>query len=121
MVDFYRQLDVYVCASDSEGTPNPCLEASACGLPIVTTAVGNMPEFVRDGENGFLVERRAEDVAARLTRLRDDPALLACMGAAARTAAEAWDWRRQAPRYAPLFDLARRPPGAWPSAIDVAG
>ena len=121
MVDFYRELDVYVCASDSEGTPNPCLEASACGLPIVTTAVGNMPEFVRDGENGFLVERRSEDIAARLARLHDDPALRARMGAAARIAAEAWDWRCQAPRYAPLFDLALRPPGAAPSAVDAAG
>ncbi len=33
-------LDVYVCASRSEGTPNPCLEAAACGLPVVTTARG---------------------------------------------------------------------------------
>jgi len=125
MVDFYRELDVYVCASDSEGTPNPCLEAAACGLPIVTTAVGNMPEFVRDGENGFLVERRTEEVAARLARLRDDSALRTRMGAAARAAAESWDWRRQAPRYAPLFDLAlrapERAPDTAPSSTGAAG
>jgi glycosyltransferase involved in cell wall biosynthesis len=105
MVEFYQSIDVYVCASRSEGTPNPCLEAAACGLPLVTTAVGNMPEFVRDGDNGFLVERRAEDVAARLALLRDDVELRRRMGAAARASAEAWDWRRQARRYEPLFDL----------------
>ena len=49
MLDFYHSLDVYVCASRSEGTPNPCLEAAACGLPVVTTRVGNMPELIRDG------------------------------------------------------------------------
>ena len=63
MVEFYHSLDVYVCASRSEGTPNPCLEAAACGLPVITTAVGNMPELIRDGHNGFLVERRPEQSA----------------------------------------------------------
>jgi glycosyltransferase involved in cell wall biosynthesis len=106
MVDFYPSLDVYVCASRDEGTPNPCLEAAACGLPIVTTAVGNMPELICDGENGFLVRREVEDVAARLVQLRDDPDLRARMGRAARATVEAeWDWRHQALRYVPLFDL----------------
>jgi glycosyltransferase involved in cell wall biosynthesis len=103
MVEFYRSIDVYVCASRSEGTPNPCLEAAACGLPVVTTRVGNMPEFIRDGENGFLVERTVESVADRLAVLRDDAALRARMGAAARATAEGWDWRSQALRFVPLF------------------
>jgi glycosyltransferase involved in cell wall biosynthesis len=45
MREFYQSLHVYVCASRSEGTPNPCLEAAACGVPVVTTPVGNMPEL----------------------------------------------------------------------------
>ncbi|HEX7829916.1 MAG TPA: glycosyltransferase family 4 protein, partial [Thermoanaerobaculia bacterium] len=47
MREFYQSLDVYVCASRSEGTPNPCLEAAASGVPVLTTPVGNMPEFIR--------------------------------------------------------------------------
>jgi glycosyltransferase involved in cell wall biosynthesis len=110
---FYQSLHVYVCASRSEGTPNPCLEAAACGVPLVTTAVGNMPEFVRDGINGFVVARDVEAIAAALRRLRDDPALRERMGRAARAAAEAWDWRHQAPRYAHMFEavLGGRLPG----------
>ena len=100
---FYQSLSVYVCASRSEGTPNPCLEAAACGVPVVTTPVGNMPEFVRDGVNGFFVTRDVEAIAAVLCRLRDDPELRGRMGHAARAAAEAWDWRHQAPRYAEMF------------------
>ena len=104
MLDFYQALDVYVCASGSEGTPNPCLEAAACGLPVVTTRVGNMPELIRDGENGFFVERDVADIAAKLARLRDDPGLRDRLGRAARaTVVESWDWRRQAACYDEMF------------------
>lgn len=104
MLEFYHSLDVYVCASSTEGTPNPCLEAAACGLPVVTTRVGNMPELIRDGENGFFVERDAADIAGKLTWLRDDPALRDRLGRAARAAVvESWDWRWQAARYVPMF------------------
>jgi glycosyltransferase involved in cell wall biosynthesis len=99
MLEFYHSLDVYVCASRSEGTPNPCLEAAACGLPVVTTRVGNMPELIRDGENGYFVERDVADIAEKLRRLRDDPDLRDRLGRAARAAVEPWDWRHQAIHY----------------------
>jgi glycosyltransferase involved in cell wall biosynthesis len=100
MLDFYRSLDVYVCASRTEGTPNPCLEAAACGLPVITTRVGNMPELIRDGENGIFVERDVADIAGKLARLRDDPGLRDRLGRAARaTVVDGWDWRRQAAGY----------------------
>jgi glycosyltransferase involved in cell wall biosynthesis len=100
MLELYQSLDVYVCASRSEGTPNPCLEAAACGLPVITTRVGNMPELIRDGENGFFVERDVAEIAEKLGRLRDDPGLRMRLGQAARAAVvESWDWRRQAARY----------------------
>jgi glycosyltransferase involved in cell wall biosynthesis len=103
MLDFYRSLDVYVCASRSEGTPNPCLEAAACGLPVITTRVGNMPELIRDGENGFFVERDIADITAKLRLLRDDPELRSRLGQAARAAVEPWDWRFQAAPYDAMF------------------
>ncbi len=103
MLEFYRGIDVYLCASRSEGTPNPCLEASACGLPVITTPVGNMPELIRDGENGFFAKRDPGDFAAKIVRLRDDEDLRRRMGRAARAAVEDWSWSRQAARYAAMF------------------
>lgn len=108
MRQFYRSLDVYLCASRSEGTPNPCLEAAASGVPIVSTPVGNMPEFLRDGSNGFLVERDPTAIARRLAELRDDRWLRIRMGAAARQAARQWDWRHMARHYDALFQTALR-------------
>ena len=114
MLEFYHSIDVYVCASQTEGTPNPCLEAAACGLPVVTTRVGNMPEMIRDGENGFFVERDAADIAEKLRRLRDDPGLRDRLGRAARaTAVESWDWRWQAARYEEMFRAVTSKKKGW--------
>lgn len=104
MRDFYRGLHVYACASRVEGTPNPALEAAACGVPVVSTAVGNMPELIRHGSNGLLVERSPAAFAAAFARLRDDRERCMAMGRAARRAIEAdWDWGRRAEGYRRLF------------------
>jgi len=104
MLEFYHSIDVYLCASRSEGTPNPCLEAAACGVPVVTTRVGNMPELVRHGVNGLFVERNVSDIAAKVTQLRDDPSLRTELSRNMLASIRAWDWRRQAENYRSMFE-----------------
>ncbi len=53
--DVLRGFDVFVQASDSEGSPYSLLEAMASGTPVVATAVGGTPTLVRDGLDGLLV------------------------------------------------------------------
>lgn len=60
MADFYRDIDVICVASDREGEPLPLLEGMACGCFPVCTDVGIVPELVRNGENGLIVERTPE-------------------------------------------------------------
>ena len=106
MPAFYHSVDAYVCASRSEGTPNSCLEAAACGVPLVTARVGVMPELVKDGVNGLFVERRVEDIAAKLALLRDSPELGARLVARMLVSIAAWDWQHRAQAYAAMFDWA---------------
>jgi len=57
--------DGYVISSVWEGLPMVVLEAAASALPIVATNVGDIPEIVRDGENGFLVPPNHPELLAR--------------------------------------------------------
>jgi len=56
MAQWYNTGTIYVCASLAEGTPNPALEAASCGCTIVSTPVGNMPELIQHGVNGYIVK-----------------------------------------------------------------
>ena len=55
MPDLYYASDALVLSSAWEGMPNVVLEAMASATPIVSTAVGAVPELVTDGESGFVV------------------------------------------------------------------
>lgn len=103
MRSWYQQQDVYLCASRTEGTPNPCLEAAACGLILVTTAVGNMPELIRDGQNGFLVSRNVHAIAAKLAEIRDHQTRFAFVRRQMVKDIDAWDWSIQAQAYRRMF------------------
>jgi len=70
MRDFYHNIDYYLCAGWHEGTPNPALEAGACGVPVVTTRVGNMPELIQHGRNGFFVEPTVESIVETFRAIR---------------------------------------------------
>ncbi len=85
---YYRLFDTFVLPSVNEGTPVSAIEALASGTPVVATRVGGVPDVVRDGVDGFLVEPgELERAADRLAMLAADPALRARFGEAGRARA----------------------------------
>jgi glycosyltransferase involved in cell wall biosynthesis len=83
---YFAACDALVLGSLTEGSGNVALEAMACGRPVVATDSGGPPEYVSDGETGFVVP--VGDVPAmadRVRRLLDEPGLAEALGRAGRS------------------------------------
>lgn len=102
MAEWYRRSFAYIVFSESEGTPNPALECASMGIPVIATKVGNMPELIENGINGYLLEdRNFETLLEKLTLLRENwwsvrENLLEKM--------VDWDWPIVAKRYFQMFE-----------------
>ena len=104
MSDLYQQADVFIVASETDGTPCGALEAAACGRPIISNHIGNMPKFIVDGQNGFLVKREVDKYVEKLLYLKENRDKLIEMGKNARkTVEEGWTWKIQAENYRAMF------------------
>jgi glycosyltransferase involved in cell wall biosynthesis len=103
---FYQAADVYLHAARSDTFPNTVLEALACGLPVIATAVDGIPEQVDDGRTGFLVPAGdAESMAGRVVQLLSNHALRSTMGeCAAQIAGHKFGLERQVDAYLEWYE-----------------
>ncbi len=107
--------DIFALSSDWEGNPLSVIEAMAAGLPIVSTAVGGVPELLQNGKQGFIVEPgHAEQIAEALMTLLDDATLRHEMGTAASARAkEKFDVSAMVKAYEELYSEVSGGSGAW--------
>jgi glycosyltransferase involved in cell wall biosynthesis len=103
---WYRTADVFALASDFDNSPNAVLEAMACGLPVVSTDVGGLREYVTPPRNGLLVPKRspAELAAAIETYLADPMAAMETGKRNRQDACEKFSWAVSASRMLPVFE-----------------
>ena len=109
LVELYREADIFCLPSLAEGLPIVLMEAMATGLPVVATSVAGVPELVRHGESGLLVEPgRVAPLTAALLELAESPELRHEIGASGRAVVEAnYDLGRNASRLSQvLFDTS---------------
>ncbi|GJD76711.1 glycosyltransferase family 4 protein [Methylobacterium goesingense] len=92
MPAFYAAADALVLPSSYETFSLVCMEAMACGVPILATAVGGIEEYLVEGTNGYFVKPEAADIAAAVTRALSDPDHVAALRAGARATAEGYAW-----------------------------
>jgi glycosyltransferase involved in cell wall biosynthesis len=101
----YNAANILVLPTQMDNLPNTALEALACGIPVVAFNVGGVPEIVRDGCTGMLVDRGdSEGLATSIEKLLADPAMENRMSRnCRRIAVEEYDLATQASRYAELY------------------
>lgn len=102
--------EIYVNTNRVDNMPVAVLEACAMGLPVVSTAVGGVPDLLSHESTGLLVpDNDHEAMAAALHRLLQDAALAARLSAAGRRLAEQCAWERVRAQWEELFDeLAKK-------------
>lgn len=106
MPAYYAKLDVYVCPSKIEGTPNPVLEAMACGVPVITTNVGVVPQALGDDPFSLILPERS--IEALKNRLRDfyleRATHVKSISQDCLEKIQDWDWSEKVKSFERLFD-----------------
>ena len=113
----YNQFDLFLSTSFLEGTPNPAFEASACGIPVLSTGVGCLPELITNNKNGILIDAYKNAVEAKrsvdvfydkILYLAKHKELCQVMGNYNRIEIEKnWTWKKRAKQWIPVFNNHR--------------
>jgi glycosyltransferase involved in cell wall biosynthesis len=98
-----RGADICVLPSRNDASPLTVLEAMAAGKPIITTHRGGIPEFIKDGRNGIIVEPEPDQLARAIELLLDNPALRSKIGRNNSTDAEAYSWKKASQEYVSIY------------------
>lgn len=97
MPNFYNQIDCYLCASTSEGTPNPVLESMACGIPVISTDVGLVPEAFGTEQKKYVMEERSvECLKEKIKQLLNSPESFQKLSDENMISIQKWDWKIKA-------------------------
>jgi glycosyltransferase involved in cell wall biosynthesis len=121
VVPFLHAMDVFVLPSRTEGLPITILEAMAAGKPVVATAVGGIPEVVRDRETGLLVPpMEPSRLAEALMHLLEAPALAKSMGAVGRKQVETlFTMEQEARQTALVYGRVLAPRSSHPLRVET--
>lgn len=98
VMEFLSKIDIYCCLSRSESFGVAPLEASSCGIPVIASRVGGLPEVILDGNTGILVDVNKKDqIKDALKKLIMDPEARREMGNNGRIfVKKKYEWRNNA-------------------------
>lgn len=102
---YLKQAKILILPSLYEGVPNVILEAMSMGVPVIATRVGGVPDVIRDGETGLLVEPgRVEELAISIKKLIKDDNLRRKMSENCLKEAKKYSWDHVVERFEDLIE-----------------
>jgi UDP-glucose:(heptosyl)LPS alpha-1,3-glucosyltransferase len=104
---FFAAADLFIFLSNYESFGLVGLEALSSGVPVIASRVSGLEDYVKEGENGLLVERDPESLAQALTRVLNDSELFERLRTGARPSTESYAWSKIADQYLAAFKRIR--------------
>lgn len=108
LVNSLNELKLFVLPSYSEGLPIGVLEAMACGTPVLATPVGGIPDVIKDGESGFILENNSpEGIAENIISALSQPNLDEIAENARKIIKEEYSYEAAVERYRKILENIR--------------
>ena len=105
MPDYYNSIDLYVCASKVEGTPNPILESMACGIPVISTDVGIVKEALGEKQQKYIMEERTkQELKKKIKEFLDNPQDWNQLSEENLTQIKNWSWENKCKQFEEFFE-----------------
>lgn len=107
MPDYYNSIDLYVCASKEEGTPNPVLESMACGVPVISTDVGIVSEAFGEKQKEYIIEERTKEaLKEKIVKLLENKEQFKILSDENLKQIKNWSWNIKCKQFREFFDTA---------------
>jgi glycosyltransferase involved in cell wall biosynthesis len=105
MLDFYNSIGTLICFSESEGTPNPILEAGACGRSIISTNVGNVIQIKKCG--AITSASKKEELKKSIQFHKNNPVLISKYGKLIKEHIyKEWSWKARSKGFQPFLGIS---------------
>ena len=100
---FYQSADIFVYPSLYENFAQPLLEAAAYGLPLISTSVGIARDIIIEGETGYQISGKPEEIKERIESLKDSKLRLQMGKRIQNEVKNRFDWRNIMDQYMSLY------------------
>lgn len=105
MPEYYNSIDVYICASKEEGTPNPVLEAMACGIPVISTDVGIVSEAFGEKQKKYIIKSRTkEELKKKIIQFINEKEKWKELSDENLKQIQNWSWKIKCEQFREFFD-----------------
>ena len=108
MPNYYNKIDIYICASRTEGHPATILEAMACGVPIISTDVGIVSDVFGKNQRKFITKRDMKELKEKIIELITNKKMLKKISDENLVQIRKWSWKKMAKNYKKFFDDSLR-------------
>lgn len=105
MPEYYQSIDLYICASKEEGTPNPVLEAMASGVPVISTNVGIVEEAFGEQQKKYILrERTKQALKEKIIQLIKNTEDWSKLSQENLQQIQSWSWKQKCNEFKEFFD-----------------